>query len=189
MIAKVTSLFGLFFLLSQVSSAQTTMSVEHEEDEHEDGHHDHFHTNEIGISFAPVYYWNKKDSPIYFGLHSHYVRRLGESRFGIGAGYEYIFDEHKHQTFSAVFQFSPTYRFHLVAAPGWAIESEEEGHDDHGAPQVHHEEEEHGASFALHLEAVYEFELGPIDIGPSFEFAWDKHDVHLSLGAHLAFPF
>ena len=46
--------------------------------------HDHFHTNEIGVSFAPVYFTRSQET--FFGLHGHYVRRLGESRFGAGAG-------------------------------------------------------------------------------------------------------
>lgn len=157
---------------------------DHSTCDHETGKHDHFHTNELGVSFAPVYFTSSKTTA--FGLHGHYVRRFGESRFGGGLGVEYIFNEAKHQTYSAVFQYSPTYQLHLVVAPGVALESEveEAGHVD-----GEEEHEHHGATFALHLEAVYEFSLGPIDLGPSIEFAYDPHDIHLSAGLHVAFPF
>ncbi len=182
-----TFLSLVLILSSAIAFAQEVdEDHDHEHCDHENGKHDHFHTNELGISFAPVYFTGSKATE--FGLHGHYVRRLGESRFGAGLGVEYIFNEAKHQTYSAVFQYSPTYQLHLVAAPGFAVESEvESAHDSHG----HEEEgtEAHGAVFALHLEAVYEFHVGPIDIGPSIEWAWDKHETHLSAGVHVAFPF
>lgn len=46
--------------------------------------------------------------------------------------------------------------FHLMVAPGFAIEQE-----DHDQGEQIESEETHEAVFALNLEAVYEFELGP----------------------------
>lgn len=163
----------VFLVVGIVLNASSQDAVAEEEHEH-----DHFHANEIGISFAPVYFTNSKET--FFGLHGHYVHRFGESRFGAGAGVEYIFNDEQHQTYSAVIQYSPLNRLHLVAAPGVAVEK----HIDTPGEAAGHE-----AVFALHLEAFYEFEVGPIDLGPSFEFAYDPHDIHLSLGLHLAFPF
>lgn len=183
MIAKTVFAMCLFLGLSHLALTQDSTSNSHRHEHIEGCKHDHFHTNELGVSLAPVYYLKAKENPINFGLHAHYVRRLGQTRFGAGLGFEYIFDEHRHQTYSAVFQYSPTYQLHLVAAPGIAIETHHE-EDEHEEEEEHHE-----AAFAIHLEAVYEFEIGPIDIGPSAEFAYDTHDIHLSLGVHIAFPF
>jgi len=176
---KASLIIAFTLLISVVAQAQS------EKDDHKHDEHDHFHTNEIGVSFAPVYFTSTKETN--FGLHGHYIRRFGESRFGGGVGVEYIFNEEKHQTYSAVFQYSPTYNLHLVAAPGIAVESEveEAGH----VPGEMDEHDHHGVSFAMHLEAVYEFSLGPFDIGPSVEFAWDPHDIHVSAGVHIAVGF
>jgi len=168
----------IFFLILSVA---ILAQYDHEDHDHDDG--DHFHDNEVGLSFAPVLYSGEKEQPVYFGLHGHYVKRLGESRFGAGLGVEYIFDEHRHQTYSVVIQYSPARNLHIIAAPGFAIEEDGDEHSDHG------EKDAHKAVFAVHLEAFYEFELGPIDLGPAFEFAYDEHDIHYSLGLHVALPF
>lgn len=172
--------------ISFITIVSFGQETDHDHGNHDDctQGHDHFHTNELGISFAPVYF--TKSNATNFGLHGHYVRRLGETRFGAGLGVEYIFNESKHQTYSMVLQYSPTYRLHLVAAPGFAVESEVVELDHVPSEEEHGH---HGTAFALHLEAVYEFTIGPIDVGPSIEWAWDKHETHLSAGAHVAFPF
>ena len=177
-------LFLLF--ISVAANACFGQKADHEESHDTEDHkgHDHFHRNEIGVSFAPVYFTESRTTN--FGLHGHYVRRLGETRFGAGLGVEYIFNESNHQTYSAVFQYSPTYSLHLVAAPGIALESEV---DEVGHVPGDEEHDHHGIAFAFHLEAFYEFSIGPIDLGPSVEWAWDKHETHLSAGIHLAFPF
>jgi len=168
--------------IAVIAGVVISLGVIAQELEDHDQKHDHFHANEIGISFSPVYFQNSKTMA--FGLHSHYVKRIGDSRFGIGLGAEYIFGEARHQTYSAVFQYSPTYRIHLVVSPGVAPERELAEFDQDGNDHEHH-----GAVFALHLEAIYEFHIGEFDLGPSFEFAYDPSDIHLSLGLHLAYPF
>jgi hypothetical protein len=69
-----------------------------QENEH-DHYHDH-HKNEIGIANAPVYFL--KEKVVAYGLHLHYVRTVKDSKFGIGLGYEHIFDEHRHITLGVV---------------------------------------------------------------------------------------
>lgn len=178
----------LFFLFCAIGAYSQDDSHDHDEHGHSHEKHDHFHNNEIGISLAPTFFSGEREQAVYLGFHGHYVKRLGETRFGAGLGVEYIFDESKHQTYSLVLQYSPTYRLHLVAAPGVAVEEGEHAHDEH-AHEEEGEEEAHEVVFAIHIEAVYEFELGPIDMGPVIEFAYDEHDVHYSLGVHIAFPF
>jgi hypothetical protein len=158
-------------------------------------HHEE-HRNEIGVSIAPVYFVNEKS--IHPGFHAHYVRNFGESRFGAGLGAELILDENLHQTYSLVFQYNAIEHLHLILAPGLAFEKGSHGDDEDETHEFEgeesHEDDEdsgqnHGALFALHVETVYEFEIGPLILGPAVEFAYDADDIHFSLGLHIGFPF
>ncbi len=93
--------------------------------------------------------------------------------FGIGLGYERIFDEHKHNTFGVVASYRPIDPLSLNLSPGVTYEGSESDHLD----------------FALHVEATYEFEISNVHIGPVFEFAYDPEDYHLSLGLHIGYGF
>ena len=53
----------------------------------------HRHRGELGFSAVPVYYTSAKSLNV--GLHLHYVHYFEGSKFGPGAGYEYVFDEHQ----------------------------------------------------------------------------------------------
>ena len=137
---------------------------------HADHDHHHEHRNELGIANAPVYF--VKEEIVSYGLHVHLVRNLLHSRFGYGIGYERIFDEHGHNTYSALVSYRID-RVMLIVAPGATIEDEEPGE----------------AAFAVHVEATYEFELGDLHLGPVVEFAYDPEDIHLSLGLHVGIGF
>ena len=130
------------------------------------------HKNEIGIANAPVYFLKEKE--ITYGFHFHYVRNIGNSPFGIGVGYERIFDEHQHQTFGVVGSYR-LYRLVFNIAPGVTFEKAEE--------------EETEFLFAIHLEACYDFEFGNFHIGPAAEVAYDPEDIHLALGLHIGYGF
>jgi hypothetical protein len=129
------------------------------------------HQNELGISNAPVYFL--KEKVFAFGLHLHAVRFIKNSKFGIGLGYEHIFDEHKHTTIGFVAAFRPLKRLTLNLAPGITFEGD-------------HKDE---LNFAVHAEAAYEFEIGNFHLGPAAEIAYDPEDIHLSLGLHIGFGF
>ena len=131
--------------------------------------HDH-HANEIGIANAPVYFIKEKEFA--YGLHIHYVRNIPKSKFGIGLGYERIFDEHKHNTVGLVAAFRPIDKLSLNISPGLTFED--------GNSKV---------DFALHLETSYEFEINDFHIGPVIEFAYDPEDIHLSIGLHIGYGF
>ena len=136
--------------------------------EHTDKH-DH-HKNEIGIANAPVYF--VKEKVWAYGLHIHYIRNIKESKFGIGAGYERIFDAHGHNTFGVVAAYRPIGGLVFNVSPGLTFEDESSG-----------------VNFALHLETSYEFEINDFHIGPVVEFAYDPEDIHLSVGLHIGYGF
>ena len=136
-----------------------------------EGHsaHDH-HKNEIGVANAPVYFVKEKE--VAYGLHLHYVRNISHTKFGIGLGYERIFDEHKHNTYGLVFTYRPINRLTFNLSPG-----------------ITSEDQEPDLNFALHFETSYEFEFHNFHIGPVFELAYDPEDIHISLGLHIGYGF
>ncbi len=142
----------------------------------EESNHDHHpghehHNNEIGVVAAPVYFLKTKD--FNFGLHLHYLRGIGESKFGIGAGYERIFGDHGHHFLGIVGAYRPTNAFSLMFSPGLAYEDAKRD----------------GPEFGLHIEAVYEFEFRGIHIGSVLEFSYDADDIHVSPGLHIGIGF
>jgi len=160
--AKARTALCLLIGLS-INLAQAQSDEEHSSD------HEH-HRHEIGMANSPVYYL--KEKIFAYGLHAHYLYSLEHTKFALGLGYERIFDEHKHSTYSLVFGYRPAERLSLIASPG-----------------ITYEQAEPGGAFSLHLEASYEYEIGNIHIGPVFEVAYDPEDIHLSLGLHLGFGF
>ena len=162
-------------MLLLVANSALAQEADHAHCSH---HEDHFHARELGLSAAPVWFVGSDES-VKVGLHGHFIQRLGESPFGVGVGVEYIADEHRHQTYSAVFQWTPLPALHLVAAPGVALEQEVAAD---GTASME-------AGWACHLEVVREFGLGRLDIGPAFEWALDAHGSHAAIGVHLGIPF
>ena len=144
--------------------AQSTEHSDRELDKHE------HHKNEIGIANSPVYFLKEKD--LAYGFHIHYVRNISKTKFGIGIGYERIFDEHKHNTFGLEATYRPIEELTLNVSPG-----------------VTFEDKNPNANFALHFETSYEFEIKNFHIGPAFELAYDPEDYHLSLGLHVGYGF
>jgi hypothetical protein len=129
--------------------------------------HEHHHGNEIGLSVSPVYFINAEE--ISLAAHLHYVYNFPHTKFGLGFGYERVFDDHKHNFIGIEGNYRPINKLTLNISPGIAFEGE------------HKSEKE----FALHFETVYEFELGAFHLGPVLEFAWHPEDIHISLGVHF----
>lgn len=141
------------------------------QDSHDDhSHHDH-HKNEVGVANALVYSMNEKEAA--YGLHMHYVRNIGESGFGVGLGYERIYDEHRHNTLGIVGSYRPADKWGFVLSPGVTFEDHESSH----------------LRFAIHVETSYEFELHDFHIGPVVEFAHAAGDNHISIGIHIGYGF
>ena len=157
-----------FSLLLLVATLPFIAKSQSEELDHDCDHQHHKH--EIGMANSPTYYVKEKEFT--YGMHFHYTYTLGESKFGIGLGYEQIFDEHEHKTAGIVFSYRPFERLSLNVSPGLTSEAAE----DH-------------LLFALHLESSYEFEIGNFHIGPLIEIAYDPEDYHTSLGLHVGYGF
>ncbi len=163
---KVVSLFSFLILfLFQTTNAQDAHQHDHL---HENGHE---HKHEIGIANAPIYF--VKEKAFSYGLHLHYIYNFPGSKFGMGLGFERIFDHHQHNTFGLVASYRPLEPLTVQLSPGITFEGKDFKE----------------RSFALHLETAYEFEFDHFHLGPVLEFAFDKEDVHISLGIHLGIGF
>ena len=164
---KASHLFLILFI-----ALGTTLIAQDDHDKHgADGMHESHHKNEIGVANAPVYF--VKEKIFSYGLHFHYVRTLGDSKFGLGLGFEQIFDEHKHKTFGPVFSYRPYEEWSLNVSPGLTFE----------------ESQSSEMNFAIHIETSYEFEVKNFHFGPVLEFAYDPEDIHISLGLHIGYGF
>ena len=135
-----------------------------------DEKHEH-HRNEIGVANSAVYFIKEKS--FNYGLHLHYTYTISKTKFGIGAGYERIFDEHRHNTIGIHAIYQPVEGLHLNLSPGVAFEG-----NSGGSPV-----------FALHFETSYEFLIHDFHVGPSVELAYDPEDYHISLGIHIGYGF
>lgn len=156
----------LIFLLTLYSSnifAQSTDQTDNNAHSHEQ------HKNEIGVAFSAAYFI--KENVTAPEVHVHYVRNVSEF-YGIGLGYERIFDEHNHQTIGLIGSYKPIENLSFSISPGLSFED-----------NVPH------SKFALHIETMYEFEVSFFHIGPALEFVYDSEDLHLSLGLHIGFGF
>ncbi len=148
----------------------TLISAQSEDHDHHLGHQHQHYKNEVGVANMAVYFLKEKE--VSYGLHLHWVHQLKESKFGVGLGYERIFDDHEHQTFGIVGAYRPFEGLTFAVSPGLTYEKEEKE-----------------GRFAFHAEAVYEFELGDFHVGPLFEVAYDPEDIHISLGLHIGYGF
>lgn len=166
MIKRVGCLLAILFMYY----GQAILAQDHEHDEH--AHQGHIHPkNEIGIANNLTYLGNEGE--LAYGLHLHYMRNIGESPFGYGLGYEQIFDDHLHRNLSIIGSYTPGKHLFLTLSPGITFIGREK-------PEK---------TFALHLEATYEYEIGNIHIGPVAGYSISGHGYHISLGLHLAYAF
>jgi len=158
-------LFTLFF----ATFALTAYSQHNYQDEH----HEHEHPkNEIGFSNNIVF--NTHENEFAYGVHLHFVRTIGKSdKFGLGLGYERIFDDHKHNSTNLLFMYRPIDHLSINIAPGivWL------------------DSEANSIKPSLHLETIYEWELGHFHLGPLLGIAFNTEDFHVSIGLHLALGF
>ena len=162
----------LFCILLVSFAIQLDAQVDHEgTGDHHDHEGHHHHHNEIGIANAFVHFVN--EDAFAYGLHLHYIHTIGETKFGLGAGFERIFDEHGHNTFGLIGSYRPIDPLTLILSPGFTIEDKNPGE----------------VSFALHVETAYEFEFKNIHLGPVIEFAYDPEDFHISIGLHIGYGF
>lgn len=158
MIRKLTiGLWAVFFALG----IQAQESHEHDHD------HEHKHVHELGFSVAPT--WFANESGTHTAVHLHYVYNFRHTKFGVGMGYERIFDDHKHNFVGIELVYRPVHALSLDLSPGIAFEGDHKDERD----------------FALHFEVVYEFEFGAFHLGPMVELAYHPEDWHYSIGVHV----
>lgn len=144
---------------------------DHDHDHNHGSHHHEHPGNEVGLGNYLSYLAGEQE--IAYALHIHYLRSFEGSRFGAGLGFEQIFDEHKHRSMTLIGSFRPWSSLILSLAPGILFGTQEDP----------------GIRFALHTEAVYEFEIGHFHLGPALEFATSFDEYHIGIGLHFAYTF
>ena len=144
-----------------------SINLNAQKDHINDHNHEHDHTFEIGLANTLVYFAKEKESA--YGIHLHVIKSINHSKFGIGLGYERIFDEHKHNTLGIITSYNPTEKIHVSLTPGIAFAG-------NNASEKH---------LALHLETSYDYQIANLHLGPMIEFAIDSEDFHVSLGIHI----
>lgn len=158
----------IIWLLSLISIGLIAYSQDHD---HQEEHHHHPEV-EIGVSNGIVYNFTEKEAA--YGIHVHVVKTVNKSdKFGLGFGYEAIFDDHRHNAVSFIILYRPINQFSLNFSPGISWLSTEK---DSAKP-------------SLHLEALYEWKLGIFHVGPLVGVASNFEDFHGSVGLHLAIGF
>lgn len=159
-------------LLIATLSCPPLLNAQEERHSGHGGHaHHHDYRHEIGVVNSIA--WFPDESEQAYSLHLHYMYSLGNGRFGIGAGYERIFDEHGHHWLGLAGAYRPFGHFSIILAPGLAFEDE---HPDE-------------LRFTTHLEVLYEFPLGPFHIGPVLSAGIDTRHHHFGAGLHIAIGF
>ena len=98
---------------------------------------------------------------------------MNHSKFGVGVGYERIFDDHKHTTWGIVGTYRQIDEWSINLSPGITYENLQT--DDQ--------------AYSLHIETSYEFEFKWLHIGPVLEFAYEPEDIQISLGVYMGFVF
>src|SRR6056300_734576 len=166
---SISKFYQIIYLLTAFLYGSTAFGQIHDHDhgDHEHHHPHHEHSLELGAALNPV--WMIAEQELTSGLHLHLVKTIGMTKWGIGVGYERIFDDHQHSTAGIVgsYRFTPEWVVNLSPGLTW-----EGAHTDALLP-------------AVHFESAYEFLVGELHIGPAIEYAWDPADSHFSIGLHL----
>lgn len=149
--------------------AQETEHHDHNDHQHEE--HMHLaHKNELAVAGTFVHFPDENETA--FGMHLHYIRNIANLKFGVGAGFERILDDHGHNTIGLILSYRPVHALSLNLTP--AVLFEDKAADYRAA---------------LHFEIAYEFIAGPLHLGPIIDFGIDKEDYHVSAGLHMGFGF
>lgn len=159
--------FTLFLTLLVLLLGQDILA----QSSHADHDHHHHPKNELGLGNYLVYLAGEKE--LSYGLHVHYLRTIEDSKFGVGLGFEQIFDEHDHRTLGIIGSYRPIYPLALSISPGILFQGGEKS----------------TVNFALHAEAVYEFEINHFHFGPAIGYGYASPEFHISFGLHFAYGF
>jgi hypothetical protein len=150
-----------------------SINVAGQEDEHDHDHLHDVHKYHLGVGIAGTYLTGEQ--LLAPGIDLHILRQLGEKQnWGMGLGYEIVFKENIHNNISLMGNVHPVKFLAINAGPGFTFGK----HDN-----------EMEFSPALHAEAVFEFDINKIHIGPVAGFGIDKEESHYSLGVHVGYGF
>lgn len=135
--------------------------------------HSNEHKNHVGIGVTTSHLLGEKTwAP---GFHLHYIHQIGKThRWGMGAGYEVILDEHSHNGLNLLVNYRPMDVLSINAGPGIAFAKHA------GVIET---------MPAFHAEAVLEFSFQGLHWGPMIGFGADSEDSHISAGLHLSLGF
>lgn len=136
--------------------------------DHNDRHETDDHRHHIGLAGGLVFVQTENNLAAGIHIHYTYLFDIKNVNLGTGLGFETILDEHKHYAASINLTYLPTHALSITVAPGLVF-----------TPTT--------ADFSIHFETAYGFEFNKIHIGPTFEFAYAKDDIHLMLGLHIGF--
>lgn len=163
---KILLILGLYFL-------SAGMFAETEDYHHHESEHGHHHMTEIGLSLG-IAFLQHEESETAPGLHLHFIQRLGKhgllNYLGIGFGFETIFAHHRHYNIMGTLAIFPIEHLSIGIAPGLLLAEEDD---------------ENIKEFALHIEAVYEFEIGAFAVGPALGYAKSGDGYHFTIGIHI----
>lgn len=162
----------LLFIATSPTWAQEHDHSHHGHEAHKHGEHAHDVKNEIALALGPSYSFEEEEWAT--ALHFHYIRKLRHnSKVGVGVALEAILDEHKHYSIAPLIEFRPIHALAFSFAPGITFEESLSGE----------------SRFSTHFEATYEFEVGPLHLGPLLEYALSAEDQHMMLGLHVGVAF
>lgn len=131
------------------------------------------HNYHIGVGMAAAHV--EGEQGLAPGFHLHLIRQLGaHKRWGLGLGYEAIMDEHWHNGLNLLFNYRPVHFISLLTGPGMVMAK----HD--GKAEV---------KPAFHTEAVFEFNVWGLHVGPMVGFGADREERHFSVGVHIGLGF
>ena len=161
--------FSAFLVLLMMFSVGLYGQHDHSGHNHGHGQGDDPHKYHIGLGVAGTRIIS--EDAFAPALHVHFLRQLGQhNQWGIGLGYEAIADEHWHNGINLLGNYRPAKFLSILAGPGLVI-GEHDGSTEIGP--------------AFHTEAVFEFNLGGLHVGPMIGFGYDREDRHISAGIHV----
>lgn len=169
---SLQNIVRFLFLIILLNLTTNVVSAQHQ---HDDGHkhlHDD-HKYHLGFGIAGSYL--SIEQAVAPGFHIHFIRQLGtEKKWGVGLGFESIIEENIHSNFNVLGNWHPVDFLSLNAGPGMVFAKHE------GETEI---------LPAFHAEAVFEFNVGGIHLGPMLGFGIDSEETHFSLGVHVGFGF
>ncbi len=162
-------------LLSGLTLLTSGASAQKHDGDHESGevHIHDAHNYHLGIGISGAYLTGEQ--MVAPGIDIHFLRQLGvERNWGIGIGYEVLLKDEIHNNITFMANIHTAKFLSINAGPGFNF-GKHEGETEYTP--------------ALHAEAVFEFDVKKVHIGPVVGFGLDKDEAHFSLGVHLGYGF